>query len=191
MISSSFAKHSCAAQTYYSSLQGRFILMLFFVPGDSKDLQAGARPHLWFTVMSHPASYVGDRKAANSLPMQRECIKLASTSLLLRCSHVCLSLAGWSHHLSVGIAMVRSSSWSHANRNGTVLLCFWVRIEAKVHPIGGYCNSCSFAHWPGINSPQGQGAVSGILIGTSGLIFTSLHILLHLLENEPGVAEQR
>lgn len=100
------------------------------------------------------------------------------------CRCVARTCAAWSHHLSVDIVMVWSSSWSHANRNCTVPLCFWVRVEAKVHPIGGYCNSCSFAHWPGINSPQGQGAVSGILIGTSGLIFTSLHILLHLLENE-------
>lgn len=79
---------------------------------------------------------------------------------------------------------MRRSTLSRARRNCTGLLRFSVRAEARVHPIGGYCNSCSFARWPGISSPQGQGAVSGILIGTSGLIFTSLHILLHLLENE-------
>lgn len=62
--------------------------------------------------------------------------------------------------------------------------CCLVRAEAVATPIGGYYNSCSFAHWSGISSPQGQGAVSGILIGKSELIFTSLHIRLHLLANE-------
>lgn len=105
---------------------------------------------------------------------------------LCRCFVLSMYLkpGAWSCHLSLGIVLVRNSSWSRASRNCMGPLCFWVRIEAKVHPIGGYCNSCSFAHWPGINSPQGQGAVSWILIGTSELIFTSLHILLHLLENE-------
>lgn len=62
--------------------------------------------------------------------------------------------------------------------------CCLVRAEARAGPIGGYYNSCSFAHWSGISSPQGQGAVSGILIGMSGLIFTSLHILHYLLANK-------
>lgn len=62
--------------------------------------------------------------------------------------------------------------------------CCLVRAEAGAGPIGGYYNSCSFAHWPGISSPQGQGAVSGILIGKFELIFTSLQIYLHLLANE-------
>lgn len=66
--------------------------------------------------------------------------------------------------------------------------CCLVRAEAEAGPIGGYYNSCSFAHWPGISSPQGQGAVSGILIGKSWLIFTSLQILLHLFTNEEGSA---
>ena len=62
---------------------------------------------------------------------------------------------------------------------------------AGAGPVRGYYNSCSFAHWPGISSPQGQGAVSGILIGKSGLIFTSLHILLHLLTNEERCCDVR
>lgn len=59
-----------------------------------------------------------------------------------------------------------------------------VRVEAGGGPRGGYYNSCSFSQQPGISSPQGQEAVSGILIGKSELIFTSLQIFLHLLVNE-------
>lgn len=62
--------------------------------------------------------------------------------------------------------------------------CCLVRAGAVAGPVGGYYNSCSFALWPGISSPQGQRAVSGILIGKSQLIFTSLQILPHLLANE-------
>lgn len=88
-----------------------------------------------------------------------------------------------------------TSSFSEQSYSETLLLvsdkeklrgarCCLVRAEAGSRPIGGYYNSCRFAHWSGISSPQGQGAVSGILIGKSGLIFTSLHILFCLLANE-------
>lgn len=80
--------------------------------------------------------------------------------------------------------IVKSSCWSWVRRSCAGPGAFSVRLEAEAGPIGGYYNSCSFAHWSGISSPQGQGAVSGILIGKSCRIFTSLHILLHLLANE-------
>lgn len=65
------------------------------------------------------------------------------------------------------------------------------RAEARAGPLRGCYNSCSFAHWPEISSPQGRGAVSGILIGKSGIFFTSLHIPLHLLAKEERFCDVR
>lgn len=62
--------------------------------------------------------------------------------------------------------------------------CCLVGAEAEAGAIGGYYNSRSFAHRPRISSPQGQGAVSGILIGKSRLMSTSLQIRLHLRANK-------
>lgn len=77
--------------------------------------------------------------------------------------------------------MVKGCCWSQEK---PVLCCQDRSWESGTGPIGGYYNSCSFAHWSGKSSPQGQGAVSGILIGKPRLIFTSPQILLHLLANE-------
>lgn len=170
--------------------------MLLFLPGNGmKYLQAGPDltfwPFFFFFVYyySVPLCWQGEergrrRRATFAKTMHQISICLSAAALLPLCPRSGLP------------GLVRTSSFSEVRsrregppglvRGATTQgpLCSTVRVEAKVHPIGGYCNSCSFAHWPGINSPQGQGAVSGILIGMSGLIFTPLHILLHLLENE-------
>lgn len=115
-----------------------------------KDLQAGARPDFltFFIIAAHSAFKVKNEKDANVLHMQRQCIKLASASLLLLCS-LCALLPGLTRTSSFsGYRYMRRSTLSRARRNCTGPLRFSVRAEARGYPIGGYCNSCSFARWP-------------------------------------------
>lgn len=87
-----FCSIALMCKTCYSRLQGSFFL-------DCTYRKQYERPPRWcqtsqFCIAaSHSASNVRNEKDVTSLPMQRECIKLASASLPLLCS-LCVLEAG-------------------------------------------------------------------------------------------------